>query len=146
MTIMLFIGITLSELITEMKESLELIIKWLKDSGLKVNDEKMEVCLFYRNDTPPITITFNSKAIVSKSTMNVLVVQFNSKLNWKFHVQTAIKKSIKSIRTKFTKLELLNIIKSKFCSTLYYNAKISLLPTLSTQNQKTINQCISCPS
>ena len=67
------------------------IIKWLKDSGLKVNDEKMELCLFYRNDFPPITISINLKLLTSKSTMNVLGVNFDSKLNWQNHVQTVIK-------------------------------------------------------
>ena len=36
----------LAQLTKEIKDTLELIIKWLKDSGLKVNDEKTEVCLF----------------------------------------------------------------------------------------------------
>ena len=40
----------LVQLITDMKHTLELIIKWLKESGLKVNDEKTELYLFYKND------------------------------------------------------------------------------------------------
>ena len=41
-------GKTLSELITNMEKSLEAITKWLKKSGLKVNDNKTEICLFHR--------------------------------------------------------------------------------------------------
>ena len=37
----------LEALINDMKESLEPITKWLRYSGLKVNDNKTEVCLFH---------------------------------------------------------------------------------------------------
>ena len=33
-------------LVEDMKKSLEAITKWLKKSGLKVNDDKTELCLF----------------------------------------------------------------------------------------------------
>jgi hypothetical protein len=35
-----------------MGKKLEMIVKWLKDSGLKVNKSKTELCLFQQNDTP----------------------------------------------------------------------------------------------
>jgi retron-type reverse transcriptase len=37
-------------LMDDMKKSLKAITKWLKKSGLKVNQEKTELCLFYKND------------------------------------------------------------------------------------------------
>ena len=37
-------------LIDDMCRSLEMITKWLRQSGLKVNDAKTEICLFHRND------------------------------------------------------------------------------------------------
>ena len=46
-------GKHIPDLINQMKTTLEIIIKWLKQSGLKVNDSKTEICLFYRKDTPP---------------------------------------------------------------------------------------------
>ena len=33
----------------ELKKELEKIIKWLKGSGLKVNEKKTELCIFHRN-------------------------------------------------------------------------------------------------
>ena len=45
----------LKALIEDMKQSLEMITKWLRDSGLKVNDST-EVCLFYRIDHAPVII------------------------------------------------------------------------------------------
>ena len=60
-------------------------------SGLKVNDEKTEVCLFYRNDIPPVTITINNKQVTLTNSMNILGVVFNLKLNWQNHIEIAIK-------------------------------------------------------
>ena len=39
-------GKQLSELVSQMRLTLEIIIKWLRQSGLKVNDAKTEICLF----------------------------------------------------------------------------------------------------
>ena len=52
-------------LINDMKKTLEMIIKWLKDSGLKVNNSKTELCVFHRADTRPITIEINGFQVTS---------------------------------------------------------------------------------
>jgi hypothetical protein len=33
----------------ELGKRLEKIVKWLRDSGLKVNESKTELCIFHRN-------------------------------------------------------------------------------------------------
>ena len=43
----------MDELIGDMKKDLEIMIKWLKDSGMKVNETKTEICVFHRLDPPP---------------------------------------------------------------------------------------------
>ena len=43
----------ITDLLAEMKRSIKIIIKWLGHSGLKVNGEKTEICLFYRKECPP---------------------------------------------------------------------------------------------
>ena len=48
----------LALLIDDLQKRLEMIVKWLKDSGLVVNESKMEICLFHNNDQPPITVFF----------------------------------------------------------------------------------------
>ena len=50
-----------------MERKLEMITKWLKDSGLKVNKSKTEICLFHRNDTQIITLTLHNAVIKSKN-------------------------------------------------------------------------------
>jgi hypothetical protein len=41
-------------LIYNLEKCLEMITKWLKESGLVVNESKTEVCLFHKNDQPLI--------------------------------------------------------------------------------------------
>ena len=50
----------LAALITDMEKSLEATTKWLKKSGLKVNESKTEVCVFYHKNTPKIEIILNN--------------------------------------------------------------------------------------
>ena len=49
----------LNDLVVSMERSLEMITKWLRDSGLVVNEEK--TCLFFKSDHPTITLTINNK-------------------------------------------------------------------------------------
>jgi hypothetical protein len=53
--------------------------KWLKKSGLKVNEAKTEVCLFYKNETRPVEIMISNTKVKSKSTISVLGIIFDSK-------------------------------------------------------------------
>ena len=47
-----------------------LITKWLKDSGLKINETKPKSASFIENDHAPITISINGVSIKSKSSIN----------------------------------------------------------------------------
>ena len=73
------------------------MMKWLRQSGLIVNEEKTELCLFYKSDHPAITITINNKRVKSKKSINVLGVTFDCKLQWADHIAAAINKSKKSL-------------------------------------------------
>ena len=53
----------------EMEQKLSIITKWLTGSGLKVNEQKTELCLFYRKDTPQIEIILNNVVIKSETEM-----------------------------------------------------------------------------
>ena len=114
-----------------------LSMKWLRQSGLIVNEEKTELCLFYKSDHPAITITINNKRVKSKKSINVLGVTFDCKLQWADHIAAAINKSkkslhaIKLIAKYLNKNEIKQIITSNFYSQLYYNCEIWLMPSLS---------------
>ena len=115
---------------------LKIIIKWLTDSGLKVNEQKTELCLFYRKDTPPIVIRINDAEINSTNSMNVLGITFDSKLTWAKHVAKQVAKSnkalqaIKMIRKFFNHTEILMLLTSNFFSVLYYNSEVWHIPKL----------------
>ena len=68
--------------------------------------------------------------------MNILGVQFDSKLTWTEQINKTINKykkalhAIRIIRKYFNKQELLNLLTSNYFSILYYNSKIWHLSTL----------------
>ena len=66
-----------------------MITKWLRDSGLVVNESKTEICLFHRHDQPLINVNIENITVTSKKSMNVLGVIFDSKLNWNMHLASA---------------------------------------------------------
>ena len=115
-----------------------MITKWLRDSGLLVNESKTEVCLFHRSDQPKFFITLQNLRIESKKEMNVLGVTFDSKLNWNAHVANAICKAKKSLyalrllRKLFNDQEMRLLLNSNFYSILYYNSVLWLTPGLSS--------------
>ena len=126
---------SLSNNTNNMEKELESIIKWLRQSGLKVNDSKTELCLFHRKDHLQIQIKIIDTTLTSKDRIGVLGIIFDSKLQWQYKVQNAINKSKKAlnaiilIRGYFTKYQLLQIITSNYYSILYYNSEVWLLPT-----------------
>ena len=85
----------LADLVEDMKKRLEAIIKRSKKSGVKVNGDKTELCLFLRSHQSNSTLNIYPVSIHSKSNMNVLGVSFDTKLNWTNHVLNAISKNQK---------------------------------------------------
>jgi hypothetical protein len=99
-----------------------MITKWFRESGLKVNESKTEVCLFHRMDHPPIVIKNGDCTTKTRKSMNVLGVIFDSKLQWSLQVANSINKSkaalhaIKLIKGFFSPSELLTLITSNYHS------------------------------
>ena len=87
----------LSRLINDLEKNLEMITKWLKDSGLLVNEAKTEICLFHTRDQPLIKVKVLNAEITSKKSINVLGVIFDCKLNWSMHIANVITKSRKAL-------------------------------------------------
>ena len=78
----------------------------------------------------------NGQPLISKTSINVLGVQFDSKLTWSEQVNKSINKSkkalhaVKPIQKYFTRDELKGLLTSNFYSVLHYNSEIWHLPTL----------------
>jgi hypothetical protein len=125
-------NVSSTELIKDMEKTLEAITKWLKQSGVKVNLTKTEACLFYKHDTAPIQLKVGNTKILSKKSINVLTVIFDSKLKWENHAISSIKtanrslNTIRLIRKYFNAKELLALAftTSNFYSVLFYNSEV----------------------
>ena len=123
----------------DLKRKLERIIKWLKESGLKVNESKTELCIFHRTENTDGSLLIDNVLINSKSEINVLGITFDSKLQWCSQVSRAIKgankslQAVKLIRKYFTTTEIVQLLTSNFYSTLYYGSEIWHIPTLNYQ-------------
>ena len=122
----------LEQLINDMEQKLEMVTKWLRDSGLAVNEEKTEICLFYKQDHPTVEIALNGQRIKTKKYIKVLGVVFNSKLQWTNQVAQQLLDpnkplhGIKIIKKYLTKEETKMLLTSNFYSILYYNCEIWL--------------------
>jgi hypothetical protein len=69
----------------------------VKKSGLKVNNDKTELCLFYRQDTAQVNICIGNIVIKSKSEIIFLSVLFDSQLQWTNHISKVILKADRSL-------------------------------------------------
>ena len=63
---MLEFNLNVNALVINLEKRLEMIVKWLKDSGLVVNEKKTELCLFHRNDTQLVPVRVNDQNVMSK--------------------------------------------------------------------------------
>ena len=81
-----------------------------------MNEAKTEVCLFYKSNVNTVDVTINNITIRSKPSINILGVQFDSKLCWSQHISNAINKAkralhgIKLIKRYFKKAELKQLL------------------------------------
>ena len=72
----------------------------------------------------------------SKDSINVLGVQFDSKMNWNKQIAQSIRKAkkllhaIRLIRNYFNGVELKQLITSNFYSVIYYNCEVWLISLL----------------
>ena len=119
-----------------MENKIRRITDWLVKSGLRVNAAKTELCLFHKNDTPPIALKISELTLTSKPFMNVLGVIFDTKLQWAPQVNQSFKKSasalnaIRLIKRFFNTTELVQLVTSNFYSILFYNSEVWHLPSL----------------
>ena len=86
-------------LVKLMEKKLGVIVNWLSKSGMKVNEQKTDLCLFYKRDVAPISIVLSGQVISSNKTINVLGVIFDSKLQWSDHIAITSLTSLTSLVT-----------------------------------------------
>ena len=97
---------------------------WLTKSGLKINDQKTEICIFHRNEKSSLTIYINDNEIKTTNQMMILGIIFDSNLTWDLQYTQAIKDAnhnlyaIKIISKYFSKEENKTLLTSLFYSKL----------------------------
>jgi hypothetical protein len=120
----------------ELGRELEKIIKWLKGSGLKVNESKTELCIFHQSDNTDGSLLVDNVLIKSKNEINVLGITFDSKLQWGSQVSKTIRgantslQAIKLLGKYFTTPEIVQLLTSNVYSRFYYGSEIWHIPTL----------------
>jgi hypothetical protein len=129
---------------THIQQKMKRVINWLTKSGMKVNEAKADLCLFYKHGTTPIRISLNGQLVISNSNTNVLGVIFDSKLQWYNQVAHTIEKAnstldaIKMISRFFTLGELVSLITSNFYSNLFYTSETWHIPSLNSNLKQNI--------
>jgi len=68
--------------IGKVKMKSEILINWFRDSRLKVNESKTEICILHRSDFNPKTVDILGQMIKVKESIKVLGIIFEKKLNW----------------------------------------------------------------
>ena len=68
--------------IDEIKHKISRVSDWLTKSGLKINDQKTEICIFHRNEKTSLTINKNESEIKTTNQMTILGIIFDSNLTW----------------------------------------------------------------
>ena len=137
-------------LITNLEKKLEMITKWLRDSGLTVNESKTEVCVFHKNDPPTVEIRVCNSMVKSKKSINVLGVMFDSKLNWNHQISLTISKAKKAlyalrlIKKFFNPNEMRTLLDTYFYSILYYNSCIWLVPGIGCEMKQKLLSISAC--
>jgi hypothetical protein len=77
--------------------ALNVIIKWLKGSSVKVNNSKKEMCIFHTNSSQVIKIMTDGILMKTRDSVNVLGVEFDLKLQLSNHIGKAMKKVLQTI-------------------------------------------------
>ena len=112
------------------------MIEWLNDSGLMINTDKTEICIFHKSDTVCPLLTIGANVFQIKNQIKILGTVFDTKLQWNEHVHYAIRNANKSkqalclIAKYFTTEEMVKLATAFFYSKLYYGSKVWLMSTL----------------
>ena len=126
----------------QLERKLNIAVKCLKESGLKVNEKKTELCVFHRVENVGGTLLVDGILVNSRNEINVLGITFDSKLQWIPQISRAINgankslQAVKLISKYFNKTEITQLLTSNFYSKLFYGAEIWHIPTLNKHCKK----------
>ena len=123
---------------------MEKISIWMTKSGLKINVEKTEICIFHRRNKLIREIEIQGVLIKTNNTMNVLGMTFDSTMKWKEQVSRAVSEAnsslyaIRVIKKYFNPDEIKNLLTAIFYSRLYYGSEVWHIPGLELAQCKSL--------
>ena len=130
--------------IAELLANSSKLFDWLEMSGMKVNAEKTELCIFSKKEIITKSVTFKSNCIEVLKSIKVLGLIFDSKLKWNTHVIKTLTSCSKllfalhilkqSLNTK----QMIDVTTSIVFSKLYYGAVVWLHGGLSVALKRKI--------
>jgi len=132
----------LGELTTNIAIKSNILTNWFKDSGLVVNENKTEFCVFHKSKKTTCEIVINDVIIKSRSTLKTLGVTFDENLTWENHIQNVekncnkINMGFRILREHFNQDELVCLMTSLYFSKMYYAAETWLSPNMPVKLQK----------
>jgi ribonuclease HI/exonuclease III len=118
----------------KLQTHLDIIAKWCRKWGFKINAKKTVYILFSNKKTPAnLDITVNNKAIPPAATAKFLGLTFDKRLTWKTHITSLVNSSKTKINLLrnlgghhwgATKTALLQIYRALIRSSLEYGASL----------------------
>jgi len=137
-------GSDVRDVVNKLQNSASLLTKWLKSSGMIVNESKTEFVIFHRTRKELYELKINDITIKSKHTMKALGVTLDQNLNWEQHISNVSKQcsisnmGFRVLRKYFNQQELLQLATSLYYSKMYYAAEVWLQPKLTVKLQRSL--------
>jgi len=129
---------SLGELKRKIQNSANKLTKWFKSSGLVVNEQKTEFCIFHKTQKVTCEITVGTTRINSQMYMKALGVFIDVNLKWENHINYVSKQcdkinmGFRILKKYFNQNELLQLATSLYYSKLYYASEVWLWPNMPT--------------
>jgi hypothetical protein len=126
-------------LVTNIGVALTAISLWFQSSGLKVNEEKTELAIFYKDNCNPEDVLINGTIIRTKGTIKVLGITMDTTLTWNEHINNAVSNvqskihAVRMIQRFFLTDEILQLLKAYCYPSLYYASNVWLTPSLNAK-------------
>ena len=132
-------GKTRQEASNSIGKALTLASMWFKNSGLKVNEGKTEITLFYKNNCQFENVTVNETIIRTKDTIKVLGIIMDTTMTWHEQIHRTVNNlesriySLRVLQRFFEMDEMLILLKTYCYPSLYYASSVWLTPALNAQ-------------
>jgi hypothetical protein len=126
-------------LVTNIGVALTAVSLWFQSSGLKVNEEKTELAIFYKDNCNPEDALMNGTIIRTKGTIKVLGITMDTTLTWNEHISNAVSNvqskihAVRMIQRFFLTDEILQLLKAYCYPSLYYASSVWLTPSLNAK-------------